>query len=264
MAILVVKTLMATFVKTAFIILAFACTSCGAQDSIKTSKKKPTPLELYVQEQDTNNLESVSIGSVSDGSLKHGKLVPFSGLNFRYFDTSSYLNNRAFLHGSVLKALLQSYRRLDTLYPNRQFVVMECSHKHGGKLSPHRTHQNGLSIDLMMPLAQHGALYYGLDSMGVNHYLLDFDHNGTYTSDTTIRIDFQLVAHHLLVLEQEARKHGLKIAKVIINTDLKDELYASSYGVQLKNSSIYVVRRLSPLINAVHDDHFHVDFELLK
>ncbi len=203
------------------------------------------------------------MGSVSNGTLKYGKLVPFKGENYQYFDTSSYLGGRAFTSDKVLKTMLDSYQELAAVVPERQFRIMECSNEHGGKLFPHKTHQNGLSIDFMMPLVQGEQAYYGLDDLGKDHYWLSFDNNGKYSKDKSISVDFNLIAQHILMLDQEARKNGLKVSKVIIKIEFKDELFATHYGQQLKSKGIYVVKSLSSMINALHDEHYHIDFELL-
>ena len=140
---------------------------------------------------------------------------------------------------------------------------MECSNQHGGQMKPHRTHQNGLSVDFMMPLKKNQTPFYELDLMGKNHYLLTFDNYGRYSKDPNVVIDFDLVAKHILLLNQNAKKKGFKISKVIIKIELKDELYNSKYGQELKESGIYIVKALSPLINSLHDDHYHIDFEKL-
>lgn len=141
---------------------------------------------------------------------------------------------------------------------------MEFSNKEGGKMFPHRTHQNGLSVDYMMPLKKDGVPNYELDKKGASHYLMDFDTEGRYVEDTDVSIDFNMAARHILELDKQARKKGMKIHKVIFNTDLKDELYESEYGKKLKFSGIYITRNLSKLINDLHDDHYHVDFVKLQ
>lgn len=219
-----------------------------------------TAVDQYYLDQDTIHLPSESIGTISNGSLKHGRLIPFSGENYHYFDSTSYLSERAYMHEDVLSTVLDAYEKLDSLLPERHFCVMECSHKHGGQLFPHRTHQNGMSVDFMMPKLQNGTPYYELDDLGINHYALTFDQNGRYSEDASIELDFNTIALHILELEKSAKANGLQIEKVIINTDLKDELFATENGQILKKSGIYVVQNLSPLINSVHDDHFHVDF----
>lgn len=251
----------------AFCIL-FAFVRCSAQTK-PTNSETTVPSEPARSEVDAHFLlndsiheASASIGSVSNGSLKNGRIVPFSGANFHYFDTTSYLADRGFTHEKVLQTILEAYSELETLLPRQQFCLMECSHKHGGKLYPHRTHQNGLSVDFMMPKLKDSKPYYELDNLGAQHYMLTFDKNGKYSEDPTISLDFNTIALHILQLQTAAKNHGLSIEKVIINTDLKDELFATENGKILKSSGIYIVQSLSPLINSLHDDHFHVDFRL--
>ena len=114
----------------------------------------------------------------------------------------------------------------------------------------------------MMPLIKDGKPFYGLDTLGGDHYFLEFDNDGIYKEDPSISIDFNLVAQHILVLTKTAKLIGAKISKVIINTDLKDELFSTNFGKTLKTSDVYVVQKLSPLINSLHDDHYHIDFEV--
>ena len=214
----------------------------------------------YYNKNKGDSIPSISSGTVSNGSLKHGKLIPFYGDNYQYFDSWSYLQGRAFLNGSVLATVLKTYSILSVKSPYQQYRVMECSHENGGKLYPHRTHQNGLSVDFMMPLMKAGKPYYELDDKGVKHYLLDFNDEGSYEKDVSISIDFERVAQHVLILDQQARKQGLKITKVIIKIELKDELFNCVSGKLLKNSGIYIVQGLTPKINKLHDDHYHIDF----
>ena len=220
-------------------------------------------VETFANMYPDNQQPSRSLGTVSNGSLENGKLMPFSGENFIYFDTTSYLKERAFLNHKVKDVVLEAYEELSREYPGRKFTVMECANRNGGKIFPHRTHQNGLSIDLMMPKIKGGKPYYNLDDLGASHYALEFDGNGRYSNDPEVTLDLELVAHHLLILQEKALNHGLSIDKVIIKTELKDELFAGEAGQELKNSSIYIVRKLSPMINALHDDHFHVDFRII-
>ena len=243
--------------------------SCNGQElepkgKLNTEGKGKSSIDLYYENHLGDDEKSISKGSVSNGALENGKLVPFAGDNFQYFDTSSYLAGRVFTSDGVKKAVINTYSELGKLVPGRQFRVMECSNEHGGKLFPHKTHQNGLSVDFMMPLIKDGKPYYGLDDLGKDHYWLDFDNEGKYLKDKTISIDFDLVAQHILLLNENAQKVGLKVSKVIIKIELKNELYASKYGIKLKSSGIYIVKSLTPTINGLHDDHFHIDFKTIE
>lgn len=256
-----------------FLFLAVSCTSGGpaSKTASQPSEIEITPpsvqdrLELvqYYEMNKGDSLPSKSKGSVSKGSLEHGKLLPFYGKNYTYFDRDSYLGDRAFTSDVVRDIIAETYASLDELHPRRQFYLMELSNKKGGKIAPHRTHQNGLSADFMMPKLKDGQPDYSLDTLGKAHYFLDFNDDGAYLKDTSIKIDFDLIAEHILLLNENARSRGYKIGKVIIKIEYKDELFSSAHGKKLKESGIYIVQGLSDLINDIHDDHFHIDFEKL-
>jgi len=240
-----------------FLLLLLTFSGC-AQESITVDSR--SRIEDYYEEKSRDKEKSISHGTVSDGSLEHGKLVPYYGDNYSYFDTASYFAGRAYLHEDVLNIALGAYQKLENT-TDRFFRIMECSNEKGGRLYPHRTHQNGTSIDFMMPLKKEGDIYYDLDTIGASHYWLTFDDNGKYSEDNSVEIDFEMMAQHILELESEARKKGWRIKKVILKIELKDELYATPSGKKIKEKGIYVVQGLSKLINALHDEHYHIDFE---
>lgn len=233
-----------------------------ASESIQKTPVDPIR-ELYEQYRDQNQA-SISNGTVSNGSLKNGRIFPFQGPNFIYFDSTSYLEKHAFTHEKVNRAVLETYRQFETILPSFEFGLMECSNESGGKIWPHRTHQNGLSVDFMSPLLKNGISCTDFNRMGLPHYLMDFDENGIYTEDSSYSIDFNRMAQHLLVLHEEAKKQGLQIEKVILKIGLKDNLFATEYGKKLRTSGIYFATNLSELIDSLHDDHYHVDFKILK
>lgn len=255
---------MKKFVYLLAIPIAFACSQAIEQNIQNARDNEPTSVEKYYHSNVNDTVASTSVGSVGNGSLQNATLIPFKGENFEYFDKSSYLGGRAFTNSKVAEITVNTYQALLDQGVDRKFKVMEFSNKEGGKMFPHRTHQNGLSVDYMMPLKKDGVPYYELDKKGASHYLMDFDTGGRYVEDTNVSIDFNMAARHILELDKQARKKGMKIHKVIFNTDLKDELYESEYGKKLKSSGIYITRNLSKLINDLHDDHYHVDFVKLQ
>ncbi len=256
---------------TIFSLSLILITSCHSQVNMAESEKKPLEtknqnpeIQKFILDNPDDGEPSVSKGVVSNGTLLNGKLLPYSGSNFQYFADVSFLKGRAFVHSSVKKIVVDSYKILETKSSNHRFYLMESSNKCGGKLDPHKTHQNGTSIDFMMPLLKNNQEYIGLDTIGITHYLLNFDDRGRYSEDTLVKINFDLVALHLLELNKVAKKNGMKIGKVIIKLELKDELFASIYGKELLSNGIYFAQKLTPLINGVHDEHYHVDFEFIK
>lgn len=247
------------------IIVFYSCNGQGKNESSTPEneielQEKDTAILAFYEKNKGNDKTSKSTGAVSNGKMTNGKLIPFYGKNFSYFDKGSYLGGRGFVNSKVLATILGSYKQLESLVPDRHFYIMESANKEGGKLYPHRTHQNGLSVDFMMPLIKENKPYYKLDTIGTSHYLLSFNDSGKYGYDTSIKVDFNLIAKHILILNEKAKIEGLKIKKVIIKIEYKDELFATEYGKKLKNSGVYVVKGLSKLVNSMHDEHYHIDF----
>lgn len=250
-----------------FLLVVTACSEpetsiSQTQTAVTAPVDSLSVVEEHYRKFTTDSVKSTSKGTVSNGSLEHGQIFPFSGTNYHYFDTSSYLASRCFVHSNVKACVLETYKKLEKTAPGRLFGIMECSNKHGGKIAPHRTHQNGLSVDFMTPLIKDGKPYTDLDFVGAQHYLMNFDANGRYEDDPAVSIDFELMAQHLLTLIETAKNNGLSIEKIIWKTELRDELFATESGKKLQQSGVYITTNLTPLINALHDDHYHVDFKL--
>lgn len=184
-----------------------------------------------------NEGTSKSYKTVSNGSLENAYLFPYRGSNFKYFSCISYyLMNNAYVHSKVYLTVLDSYKELESTAPNYTFQIMECSDKEGGKLRLHRTHQNGKSIDFMVPKKGKGIQF---NNIGLLHYLLDFDKEGRLLKNKKSEIDFELMAKHILSLQKAGIKHGVEIKKVILKINLKDDLWKTKSGKKLKSSGIY-------------------------
>lgn len=221
-------------------------------------------IQQYYDANKGDSLPSIVHGTEGAGSLEHGKLFPFSGSNFRYFDSTSYFWGHAFMSDKMLKTILASYKELETTVPGREFTCMESGLKNGGPIPGHKTHQCGLSVDLMVPLMKDSVVYYGLDTIGGAHYGLEFDDKGRWLQDSTVAIDFNLIGIQILSLDKQARLNGLHVKKVILKLELKDNFYATKAGRKVKAKGIYLAMNLPEAVNKQHDDHFHVDFEPLS
>jgi penicillin-insensitive murein DD-endopeptidase len=209
-----------------------------------------------------NKGESTSVGTVWNGRLENGWLMPYSGPNFGFFSALSYgVFDNGYTHSTTYRTILDAYKICETTCPGTFFRLMETSDKHGGRLLIHRTHQNGTSADFMVPKKRKGRPSTFFDHLGYFHYLLDFDEKGRLYGFRSVEIDFDAVGRHLLALGEAARKNGQRIRKVILRLELKDELYATPSGQQLRERNVYIVQNLPYWTNRVHDDHYHVDFE---
>jgi penicillin-insensitive murein endopeptidase len=204
---------------------------------------------------------SISQGSVSKGSLENGRRFPYRGSNFKYFSFLSYtFFNRAWVHSKVLDISLEAYEEMEHTYPEKNFLLMECSQEKGGRMWPHRTHQNGTSIDFGVPLVKKGKARHLHNYFGIYHYLMAFDEEGKTGLAKNISIDFEAMAQHILALEKAARKRGMFIKKVILKIDLKDDFYNTPSGKIVKRKGIYFAKALPKTIDDLHDDHYHIDF----
>ena len=212
-----------------------------------------------------NKGASKSLGQVRNGTLENAWLLPFRGANFRYFSPLSYyLLDNAYTHSSVYQAILDAYQTCEETCPDMRFRLMELSHKTGGQMLIHRTHQNGMSADFMVPKMRDGEQVRGYDKLGLWHYLLDFTETGSLTFDPSVKIDFETMGKHILALDEAARGNGLRIKKIILRIELKDDFFQTESGRKVKDRGIYFAQSLSGWANRVHDDHYHVDFEFIK
>jgi penicillin-insensitive murein DD-endopeptidase len=139
---------------------------------------------------------------------------------------------------------------------------MECTRKHGGHMLIHWTHQNGRSVDFMVPKKRDDHDKPWSNHAGLVHYLLQFNKEGQFSLNRKTSIDFESMAKHILALDDAARQNGLHIHKILFNTHMHDELFSSPAGRELQQRDIRIVSHLSDLVNRYHDDHYHVDFEL--
>lgn len=211
--------------------------------------------ELFHQ----NEGKSTAKGSVSNGTLENAWLLPWSGENFRYFSPLSYfILDRGYAHHKVHQTIVDAYVACESSCPGTQFRIMESARCGGGRLWPHRTHQLGVSVDFMVPKIKNGKQHRWLDRLGVWHYLLSFDEGGRWSDN--VAIDFETMGEHLLALDDAARNNGLRIKKVILKINLKDDFYASKSGKKVRARGIYFAMALPELVDDLHDDHYHVDF----
>lgn len=211
-----------------------------------------------------NTGESRSIGSVGNGRLENAWLVPYSGKNFRFFSGLSYfVCNNGYTHSATCRTIVEAYKICETTCPGICFKLGECSDRHGGKMRIHRTHQNGMSADFMVPKKRGTRVSSFFDYFGYFHYLFDFDDEGRLYLQKSVNIDFETMARHILALDKAAHRNGQRIRQVILKLELKDEFFATPSGQKVRERGIYFAQNLPYWTNRVHDDHYHVDFELL-
>lgn len=200
---------------------------------------------------------SISKGSTADGSLENGKRLPTRGLNFSTYSRLGSLLGRNAVHAKVRDTMLDAFQMLESTNPELEFVVGETGWVKGGPFPPHRTHQNGLSVDIMSPVRNQDGAVVKLPVSVLNKfgYDIEFDDQGEHAK---FNIDYEAMALHIRALIEAGRKHGVSIGRVIFDPVLQPYLFATENGRGLDT----LVRFSSRRAWVRHDDHYHIDFRI--
>jgi len=204
--------------------------------------------------------DSACYGTAAAGRLERGAQLPARGPNFRAYSRAGVALGRTHAHARVVRASLDAYAALAREAPDVVYVYGESGRAEGGPFAPHRTHQNGTSVDFMVPvrdrdgrsvpLAGHAGNRYGYD--------LEFDADGRWRAGTPeeLRIDFEALAAHLHALARSGRAHDAPIERVILAPEYLPRLFATRRGPTLRRS----LRFTRGKVWWRHDEHYHVDF----
>jgi penicillin-insensitive murein endopeptidase len=198
---------------------------------------------------------SLCRGTVANGRLEHGCRMPRSGPNFEAYSSLGVGLGRTYVHCTVARVVEAAYAQLAKEHSDLRFVYGETGFEEGGRFKPHRTHQNGLSVDFFVPVRNRRGESVPLGTNALNKwgYDIEFDTRGPYED---LRIDFDAIALHLAALSKAAKREGIGIAKIIFDPKLQPLLKRSPEWARLKGSI-----PLSPNPAWIrHDEHFHVDF----
>ena len=199
---------------------------------------------------------SRSIGTKAGGRLEHGKRLPTSGPNFRAYSRLGALLGRNSVHGDVRATILDAYAELARA-SDITWIYGETGWPSGGRFPPHRSHQNGLSVDFMVPVRSTNGDVALLPTAPWRTfgYAIEFDSAGR---SEDLRIDFPAIALHLEALDRSARRHGLAIELVIFAPELRRRLVATDAGRRLERRMPWMTG--TPWVR--HDEHYHVDFRV--
>lgn len=203
-----------------------------------------------------NEDAALSFGNGSCGKLQGGAALPCRGANFESFSRTACALGRNHLHPLVRDTVVDAFAALAEQPSQRIWQYGETGTSAGGKLWPHKTHQNGLAADFFMPVVNERGEPARVPISVWNNfgYSLEFSKSGTLDG---LRIDWQAVGAHLLALEAAGRKHRVTIERIIITPDFHGALFAD----------VPAIRRLAPLFMkreawVRHDEHYHVDFSI--
>lgn len=194
-------------------------------------------------------------GTTSKGRIEDAVKLPVDGKNFRAYSQLASTLGRTYVHSSVRNVVLASYAELAVTLPNTIFVYGETGLKSGGRFSPHRTHQNGLSVDFMVPVRDKLRRSVPLPGSLANRfgYDIEFDAAGKFGDYT---IDFEAITAHLIALHRAAAVANIRIGQVIIDPAFHPALFGTQDGSFLRANLKFMQKQAW----VRHDDHYHVDF----
>jgi penicillin-insensitive murein DD-endopeptidase len=198
---------------------------------------------------------STCYGTSAAGRLADGVQLPAEGQNYSSYSSLGTTLGRTYVHQRVRDAVVDAYAAVYQSLPAQRFVYGETGLAGGGAFKPHRTHQNGTSVDFMVPVMDRHGKPALLPTTALNKfgYALEFDNKGALDD---LRIDFEALAEHLYQLDKAANQHGTKIARVIFQKELVAQLYRTRRGDYLRTSVAFM--KATPWIR--HDEHYHFDF----
>jgi penicillin-insensitive murein DD-endopeptidase len=199
--------------------------------------------------------ESTCYGTVSNGRLENGVALPSGGANFSSYSSLAATLGRTYVHSKVEAIVVATYAALQKTAPTKVFVYGETGWASGGRFRPHRTHQNGLSVDFMVPVTDRTGKSVPLPT-GVRNkwgYNIEFDANAKFGEYS---IDFEALAEHLYQLQAIAKAQGMEIGLVILDPLFLHKLFATKHGPYLEQNLSFMRGKSWWR----HDEHYHIDF----
>lgn len=190
----------------------------------------------------TRAADSQCYGTVGNGRIEKSVKLPASGANFSSYSAIANTVGRTYVHARVARIITDAYAALAAQNPALAFVYGETGWASGGRFRPHRTHQNGLSVDFFVPVRDATGKSVPLPTSPMTRfgYDIEFDANAKYGNYT---IDFPAIAEHLYQLNTAAKAHGAGIALVIFDPQLLPKLFATSRGPYLKANLPFIKGR---------------------
>lgn len=201
--------------------------------------------------------ESRCFGTTAAGRLENGVELPGSGNNFVSYSYMAGVLGRTYVHSTVRDIIVDAYAALEQELPGKVYKYAETGFEEGGPFKPHKTHQNGLSVDFMVPVLNEEGESVHLPTHAFNKfgYDIEFDKTGKYGE---YKIDYEAMAAHIMQLHKSSLSHGVGLWRVIFDPGMQAPLFRTKYGEYLKRH----VRFSKKPSWVRHDEHYHVDFEV--
>jgi penicillin-insensitive murein DD-endopeptidase len=199
--------------------------------------------------------ESQCFGTVNKGRIEGSVKLPVSGTNFVAYNSLGAAAGRTHVHSKVAEIVEAAYAAIAVADPSLTFVYGETGWPSGGRMRPHRSHQNGLSVDFFVQVRNKAGKSVPLPTGLTNRlgYDIEFDKDARYGEYS---IDFDAMAEHLYQLNAAAKARSAGLALVIFDAPYLPRLFATHRGSYLQQNLQFMKGK--PWVR--HDEHYHVDF----
>ncbi|MFK8011742.1 MAG: penicillin-insensitive murein endopeptidase [Marinicellaceae bacterium] len=197
-------------------------------------------------------------GISSDGFIKNSVQLPSEGDNYVIYHKFGSILGRNHVHSKVASILINSYEKIHQKHPDLVYKYAETGWKNGGNFKPHKTHQNGLSVDFMVPVRDEFNQSVQLPTTVSNKfgYAIEFNKKGEFKN---YKIDYESMALHIVELDKEARLQGIKLKRVIFAPELRQHLFKTSQANYLNKNIVFMKNKAW----VRHDEHYHIDFDII-
>ncbi|HEX4923593.1 MAG TPA: penicillin-insensitive murein endopeptidase [Bdellovibrionales bacterium] len=180
-------------------------------------------------------------GFYSNGKLLNGLALPLEGFGFLKIQRP---RNRHFSTFDLIEVIKATAKLMKEAFPNgERLQIGDMSWQKGGKLSSHKSHQNGLDADIA---------YFRRDRREQNPALnIPFDEGFVKNGKLTANFDVERNWHFFNVMVSTGR-----VKRLFVDAVIKREMcaYARKLGLDTEKSETLRRMRIEPL----HHDHVHL------
>lgn len=203
----------------------------------------------------------------ASGALAGTRSLPPMGRGYRTHSLLGSALGRQYAHHAVIESVVAAAATLHEA-EGGLVDIAEIGHRRGGRFSPHVTHRDGLSVDILTPMRDaesHAPARLGTALWNLYGYCWRIDDRShrlaglgwdatsgprlcpTLAIDSDKEVDFDRLRRLLQELDREARGRGGRLRIVIVDPSFIAPL--AGVGVPL-TSRAWIA----------HDDHVHVEF----
>ncbi len=189
--------------------------------------------------------------------------LPYRGENYKFYGTLKFhISGKAFVNNKVYNSFTEAQHLTEKYIPGFYIRLLRASGKKQGRLNPYKSEICGNRLVYMCPMKKQDRRIKYYWRTGLFRFFYHFNSSGI-SGNNKLSVDFETLAHYLLILDEAAGFYGLRIKSVTIKRRFIKALYQTPSGNALQNRDIRFVKYLSRKKNRRYEELFLVEFEAL-